>query len=80
MVKHTVVSSKELGTRCWSTARFITGERCPRVMHCKYPEKKSCKAVLAEIDHLQQQRNKFLERFHAKLSKLIAERTLRVTK
>lgn len=49
------VSQKELGTNCWSPARFIEGHRCVRIMRCKYPEKASCKALDAEIIYLQEQ-------------------------
>lgn len=47
-----IVSSKELGTRCWLPKRFIKGERCDRVYLCNYPEKKTCQAVKAEIIYL----------------------------
>lgn len=69
-----IVSSKELGTRCWSTARFIEGKRCSRVMGCQYPEKKTCKAVDAEIAHQHQRRRGIAEKTHSKITKLIAER------
>jgi len=49
-----IVSSKELRTNCWSSFRFIRDMRCPRVFTCKYPEKKTCRAVEAEIAYLQQ--------------------------
>lgn len=75
-MKHAVVSSKELGTRCWLARRFIEGQRCPRVMRCKYPEKKTCKAVDAEIAHLHQRRRAISQQTHAKISKLIAEREI----
>lgn len=52
MPKTQIVSSKELGTTCWSACRFCGGTRCPRVMDCNYPERKSCKAVQTEIDYL----------------------------
>lgn len=71
-----IVSSKELGTRCWSSARFVEGKRCPRVMQCKYPEKKTCKAVDAEIAHLKAQRLKVVIWANAKIIKLVKERTL----
>lgn len=49
MIKTAIVNSKELGTNCWLTARFLDGVRCQRVMECSYPEKKTCKAVETEI-------------------------------
>lgn len=45
---------QELGTRCWLPRRFIKGKRCDRFYLCKYPEKKTCQAALAEIDHLKE--------------------------
>lgn len=70
--KTAVVSSKELGTRCWLTARFIEGKRCTRVMGCQYPEKKTCKAVDAEIAYLHRHRREVIDRTHSKITKLIA--------
>ena len=58
MVRHigpgtAVVSLKELGTNCWHPCRFIKDDgRCDRVFTCKYPERKTCQAVNAEIAHL----------------------------
>ena len=43
-MKTAIVNSKDLGTNCWSTHRFLGG-RCDRVMTCNYPEKRTCKAV-----------------------------------
>lgn len=68
------VSSKELGTNCWLPRHFIEGKRCCQVMQCKYPEKKTCKAVDAEIAYLRQQRREAEGRFHGKISKLLAEK------
>ncbi|MCK5235887.1 MAG: hypothetical protein KAR06_02785 [Deltaproteobacteria bacterium] len=48
------VSSKELGTNCWATCRFIPGKRCLRVLTCTYPEKKTCEAVKAELAYLRE--------------------------
>ena len=73
MVKTAIVSSKELGSNCWLPARFVKGARCDRVMQCTYPEKKTCKALNAEIAYLQQERRKEEEQYHTKISKLIAE-------
>lgn len=50
-----IVSSKELGTNCWLARRFIEGTRCDRLYVCKYPERKTCQAVHAEIAHLKQE-------------------------
>lgn len=47
-----IVTLKELGTNCWLTRRFIRGTRCERLDLCKYPERKTCQAAYAEIDHL----------------------------
>jgi len=61
MVRHlgprtAVVSSKELGTNCWLAKRFVKeGSRCDRLYVCKYPERKTCQAVHAEIAHLKQE-------------------------
>lgn len=79
MVKHigdnvAIVSAKELGTNCWLTRRFIEGTRCERVMRCTYPEKKTCKAVDAEIAYLRQERREAEGRFQAKMSELLAEK------
>lgn len=74
--KTAIVSSKEMGTRCWLPARFIQGVRCPRVMECNYPEKKKCAAVDAEIAYLHEARRKFESSTHAKISKLVADKTL----
>ena len=51
-----VVSLKELGTNCWHPCRFIKDNgRCERLYVCKYPERKTCQAVHAEIAHLKQE-------------------------
>lgn len=48
-----IVTLKELGTNCWHPCRFIKDDgRCDRVYVCKYPERKMCQAVHAEIAHL----------------------------
>ena len=74
-MKTAIVSSKELGANCWLTQRFIEGSRCSRVMRCKYPEKRNCKAVDAEIAYLRQKRQEAVKQIHTKISKLIAEKT-----
>lgn len=51
-MKTGAVKLSELGKNCWLAERFVGG-RCKRVMDCKYPEKKACKAVDSEIAHLQ---------------------------
>ena len=71
--KHAVVSSKELGTRCWLPARFVDGVRCPRVMQCTYPEKKTCKAVTAEILHLNAQVLECQKRIGERIAGLVAD-------
>ena len=77
-MKTAIVKAKDMGANCWSAARFVEGERCPRVMECKYPEKKTCKAVVIEIAYLQQERNKFLENLHGKMAQLVREKTVGV--
>lgn len=73
-MKHAIVSSKELGTNCWITARFIDGLRCPRVMSCKYPEKKTCRAVIAELNYLRNESKRLVSYIGNKIDKLIKER------
>lgn len=80
MVKKTgkntaIVSSKELGTNCWLSARFIEGKRCCLVMRCTYPEKKTCKAVDAEIAYLREEMRKLKASTNDKISKLLADKT-----
>lgn len=58
--KLTKVRMGELGTNCWLPQRFVGG-RCDRVLHCKYPERKTCKAVASEIEFLQQNRREIIE-------------------
>ena len=70
-VKHAVVSSEELGTRCWLPARFIEGVRCKRVMRCNYPEKKTCKAATAELLHLNAQVIECQKRIGEKIGRLV---------
>lgn len=68
--KTAIVSSKERGTNCWLAGRFIEGKRCCQVLKCTYPEKKTCKAVDAEIDHLEG----IKEGADAKIEKLLRQR------
>ena len=56
------VSSRELGTNCWSPHRFCGG-RCQMVERCDYPEKRGCKAVTTEVEYL----NRHIEEQHRKL-------------
>lgn len=65
-----IVKASELGTRCWLPRRFIEGERCPRVMRCKYPEKKTCKAVDAEITYQKEQLQKIAGQIKSKVFQL----------
>ena len=71
--KAAIVTSKELGTNCWLPIRFIEGSRCQRVMECTYPEKKTCKAVYAEIAYLRKTKEEAEAYFHTKINKLLAE-------
>ncbi len=66
------VTIQELGTNCWLPRRFIEGKRCCRVMECSYPEKRTCKAVDAEIAWLHEQRREQEKLYHEKLSQLLA--------
>lgn len=68
-----IVTLKELGTNCWLPARFIGGARCARVMACNYLEKRTCRAVGAEVTHLREAVAKLSVRMQAKISKLLAE-------
>ena len=75
MVKHisprtAIVTIKELGTNCWLSERFIEGSRCCRVMDCNYPEKRTCKAVDAEIAWLLKEQEVQYRVCRAKISKL----------
>jgi len=53
-----MVSSGELGLRCWLPKRFIPESRCDRVWRCKYPEKATCQAVHSEIAYLNQEKKR----------------------
>ncbi len=51
--KVAIISSSELGTKCWLPRRFVEdGQRCAKLYVCIYPERKTCQAVHAEITHL----------------------------
>jgi len=73
-MKHAIVSSKELGTRCWLACRFIDGKRCPRVMRCKYPEKKTCRAVITELNYLRNESKRLVSDIDNKIDRLTKER------
>ena len=66
MVRHigdkvAIVSSKELGTNCRLAKRFIPGHRCERLYRCKYPERKNCQAVHAEIAYLKERQRQLIK-------------------
>ena len=61
-----------LGTNCWLPNRLIGG-RCDKVLTCKYPEKKTCKAVAAEITYLQEQADSFVSSVNRKIKQLESE-------
>ena len=66
-----IVSSKELGTNCWTARRFVKGgSRCDRVMRCNYPEKKTCEAVKVELAYLREHSKQLIAEIkqNAKLS------------
>jgi hypothetical protein len=47
---HAVVHLSQLGVNCWLALRFVESEqRCKHWETCKYPEKKTCMAIHAEI-------------------------------
>lgn len=68
------VTIQELGTRCWLPKRFVEGGRCDKVFRCDYPEKKTCKAVDAEIKHLSKRLEDATEGLQAKIEQLWRER------
>lgn len=70
MIKTATVNSKELGTNCWLPKRFTGGSRCCRVMTCSYPEKRTCKAVDAEIEYLKSQKQTLIENIDKKVDTL----------
>ncbi len=52
-MKCAAIRPSELGTRCcMPQLGFLDGERCPIVTHCRYPERKDCKAIDTEIQYL----------------------------
>ncbi len=55
-----VVTLKELGKNCWLPKRFISGSRCHRVFTCSYPEKKTCRAIEAEIAYLKNEQRRLM--------------------
>lgn len=70
-MQHAIVKSSELGTNCWLPVRFCGG-RCQRVLDCKYPEKRTCKAVQTEIEYInaytKAETEKLLDVQHRKLA------------
>ena len=66
------VTIEELGVNCWLPRRFIEGERCCRVMDCTYPEKKTCRAVDAEIDWLLKEQEIQYRASSEKIAQLVA--------
>jgi hypothetical protein len=50
-----IIQSSELGTECWSPARFCAGARCARVHDCTYRIKATCQAIDAEIAYMDKQ-------------------------
>ena len=72
-MKSAIVSSKELGTNCWSSYRFCYGMRCPRVMTCTYPEKKTCHAVEAEIAYIEQNRTERIAQIEQSAKKALEQ-------
>ena len=64
-MKTATVSSRELGTNCWHPCRFIKDNgRCDRVWTCSYPEKKTCQAVNAEIQHDMEEQTRLIRLYH----------------
>ncbi len=68
-----IVSSKELGTNCWSPKRVIGGGRCDRVMVCDYPDKKDCQAVASEVAYLYQKVDRTRTKAEERAAKIMAE-------
>ena len=71
-MKMATVSSKELGTNCWSPKRFCGG-RCDRIMYCKYPEKETCKAVATEVEFIKQDKVKRIEQISETVQKALEQ-------
>lgn len=69
-MRYKIVKANELGTNCWLNARFIQGGRCPRVIRCKYPQKKTCKAVDTEIAYQKERLRKIAEQVKRKIFQL----------
>jgi len=65
-MKTAIVRSEDLGLNCWLPARF-SGVRCDRVMQCSYPEKRTCKAIDAEISFLESQKQAVVSNVDDKL-------------
>jgi len=69
-----IVTAQELGVYCWLAKRFIKGSRCCRVFECKYPEKKTCRAVDAELEYLHQEMERQVAFLADKEAQLLRER------
>jgi hypothetical protein len=70
-MNYVIVSSKQLGNR-WSPRRFCGG-RCNNVKTCTYAEKKTCKAIQAEIDHLNVHYGKIISQLTEQHAETIAK-------
>ena len=66
----TVITRRQLGHNCWLVRRFIRGSRCERVLVCQYPEKKTCRAILAEVDYLSTELDDIHERSKQKIREI----------
>ena len=71
---YAIATVQELGTNCWLAKRFIKGSRCCRVFECKYPEKKTCRAVDAELEYLHQEMERQVASLANKEAQLLRER------
>jgi hypothetical protein len=69
ILKVATVRISELGTNCWLPARFCGG-KCQRAMRCTYPEKKTCKAIDAEIEYLTKRREQLGKAIDKAISEL----------
>jgi hypothetical protein len=72
-MKAAIVSSKELGTNCWSSYRFCYGMRCAKVLTCTYPEKATCQAVQREKDFIEQNRTARITQIEASAKKALEQ-------
>ncbi len=72
-MKTAIVTSKELGTNCWSSYRFCYGMRCAKVLTCTYPEKLTCQAVQREKDFIEQNRTARIAQIEASAQKALEQ-------